>query len=242
MKDVKDLVAEIEVITDAGIGAIIGKNENVPVDALTTKEKFAVLIFRELAEAINGTGRTLVLDANYPKSKFHNKTDKEIAKGQCNQWLVDYYRVIDDNGNSLVQVYTKLNPKTGDASFDLCTSCAAVNRVQFEIEEELGFTIQRRPNGDARTSRKNGIGYLGLPEVIARTLAVLAEGERQKIQVREEKQKAKAEATAKKKAEREQAKAKAEPKEEPKAEVKKTTAKKPGQKKVTKNRKKTEVA
>ena len=242
MKDVKDLVAEIEVITDAGIGAIIGKNENVPVDALTTKEKFAVLIFRELAEAINGTGRTLVLDANYPKSKFHNKTDKEIAKGQCNQWLVDYYRVIDDNGNSLVQVYTKLNPKTGDASFDLCTSCAAVNRVQFEIEEELGFTIQRRPNGDARTSRKNGIGYLGLPEVIARTLAVLAEGERQKIQVREEKQKAKAEATAKKKAEREQAKAKAEPKEEPKAEVKKTTTKKPGQKKVTKNRKKTEVA
>lgn len=238
MKDVKDLVAELEVITDAGIDALTGKNEHTPAEMLSTREKLAVLMFRELAGAINGPGRTLVLDANYPKSKNHNKTEKEIAKGQVDQWLVDYYRVIDDKGNSLVQVYTHINPKTGDASFDLCTSCAAVNRMQFEIEEELGFTIQRRPNGDARTSRKNGIGYLGLPEVIARTLAVLAEGERQKIQVREEKQKAKAEAKQKK------AEAKAEPKEEapaPKAQ-KKTTAKKPGQKKVTKNRKKTEVA
>ena len=249
MKDTKDLVAELEVITDEAINNLTEHNENTPADMLSTREKFAVLIFRELAQAINGTGRTLVLDANYAKSGFHNKTEKQLAKGQCNQWLVDYYRVIDDAGDSMIQVYTKLNPKTGDASFDLCTSCAAVNRMQFEMEEELGFVIQRRPNGDARTSRKNDIGYGALPEVIARTLAVLAEGERQKIQVKEEKQKAKEEAKKKKAEERaaaKEAKAKEEPKEEePKPEVKaekKTTAQKKPAVKKNRNKKKTEVA
>ena len=223
MKDRKMLVEELGNLETGAIDAITGGNPNTPEDALTTKEKFAVLVFREQAEAINAEGRELVLDANYAKSKFHNKTEAELAKGQCNQWLVDYYRLIDGEGNSLIQVYTHLNPKTGDVAFDLCTSCAAVNRVQFEMEEELGFIIQRRPDGSARTSRKNGIGYEALPEILLKTMAVLAEGDRQREQAKADKQKQKDEAKAQKK--EEQAKAKAEKaaakeKKEPKTEAK----------------------
>lgn len=230
MKERKALVEELATMETGVIDAIIGNNPNAAEESLTTKEKFAVLVFREQAEAINGEGRTLVLDANYAKSKFHNKTDKELAKGQCNQWLVDYYRLIDGEGNSLIQVYTHLNPKTGDVAFDLCTSCAAVNRMQFEMEEELGFEIQRRPDGTARTSRKNGVGYGDLPEVLLKTMAVLAEGDRQRAQAKADKQKAKDEAKAQKKEERAKAKAekaKAEPEVtvEPEEPKKKAAAK-----------------
>ena len=237
IRTINELAEELITVTDDTLQNILGENENIDITTLSNKEKYCLLVYRELAKALEGKNRHLILDANYEKSGFHNKTEKQLAKGQCNQWLVDYYRVVDDAGDSMIQVYTKrTNYKTGDISFALCTSCAEMNREQLSaLEEEMRFAIARDKQGRAKTSYKEDISYYGVGEVVKTVCAVLENTDNAKAAVREEKEKAKAEARAKREAAKaEKAAAKEEKpvtEEAPKTEEKPKTAKK-----VTKNR------
>lgn len=226
IRTINELAEELVTVTDATLQNILGPNENIDITTLSNKEKYCLLVYRELAKALEGKNRHLVLDANYEKSGFHNKTEAQKAKGQCDQWLVDYYRVVDDNGDSLIQVYTKRpNYKTGDISFALCTSCAEMNREQLTaLEEEMRFEIARNKQGQAKTSYKEGISYYGIGEVVKTVCAILENTDNARAAVREAKAKAKEDAKAK----REQAKAekKQATEEKPKTEAKtKTPAK-----------------
>ena len=236
IKTINELAEELVTVTDDTLQGILGPNENIDITTLSNKEKYCLLVYRELAKALEGQNRHLVLDANYDKSGFHNKTEAQLAKGQCNQWLVDYYRVVDDAGDSMIQVYTKRpNYKTGDISFVLCTSCAEMNREQLTaLEEELRFEVARNKAGQAKTSYKEGISYYGIGEVVKTVCAILENTDNARAKVREEKAKAKAEAKAKREAKAE---------EKPTAEAKPAVENKPKTaKKVTKNRAKAKKA
>ena len=201
MKKLETLAKELETVSVETLQTIVGETENVDVATLTESEKWCTLVYRELAKAIKGKNRTLLLDANYPKSKMHEKTEKELAKGQTPQWLVNYFRVVDDEGDSLIQVYTKrVNGSKGEIAFDLYTSCAELNREQLAaLEEELRFTVQKRKDGTPRTSFKKDISYYGFEEIVKVVCAILESTENARAEARAAKAAAKAE--AKKKAE-----------------------------------------
>ena len=55
--------------------------DNVNVETLTEREKFATLIYSELAKALNNKTNQLLLDCNYAQSKNHIS----------NQYLVTYF-------------------------------------------------------------------------------------------------------------------------------------------------------
>lgn len=206
IKNLEALAAEYLTVTSDTLQAILGPNENIDVDALTNNEKFSLLVYRELATALEGENRHLVLDANYAKSGKHNKTEAQLAKGQCNQWLVDYYRVVDNNDESLIQVYVKKpNYKQGYVQFSLATSCAEMNREQLTaLEEDLRFAVQYdKKTGRPKTSAKDDISYAGIGEVV-KTVCAILEGTKatkvaakeEKIQAAAEKKKARVEAKA----------------------------------------------
>lgn len=212
MKKIETIAKELETVTAEELQAIIGTNENVDVETLTTSEKFCVLVYRELAKELRAKNRALVLDCNYPKSNFAHKTEAQLAKGQTPQWLVNYYRVVDDAGKSLIQVYTKnINTTNGEIAFDVCTSCASGNREQFDaLEDELHFTVQRRKDGTPRTSTKRGISYEGLKEIVKVACAILYSTSDAKAAAKKAKEEeAKARAEAKAEAMEEEAKLKA---------------------------------
>ena len=110
MKKVTELMNELksENINDT-LGDIIG-NDDITLNSLTEKEKFAVLLFRELKKAFDNDKLELVLDCNYKQSKL--STSK-----------VDYYRVIDKlTKASYAQIYPRLIVASSRADFRLYTS------------------------------------------------------------------------------------------------------------------------
>lgn len=176
MKKLETIIKNFDQMSKEDLLAEIIANENVDAENLTDREKFAVLLFAELAKAINKKDLSIVLDCNYAKSNKHNKTEKQIAKGQTPEWLVDYFRVISNtSGNSLIQVYCSCNPNNGRVKFDCCTSAAKLNLMQFEaMEDELHFTPKRDKNGKAKTSVRTNIPYEEIADVIKSVCAVLA--------------------------------------------------------------------
>lgn len=189
-KKLETLVKNFAETTDEMYEEIID-NEMVDVSTLSDKKKFAVLVFTELAKALDTKEHKLLLDCNFPASKFHNHADEAE-----DEYKVDYYRLVSsaDANRSLIQVYVNADPKTGTAKFRLCTSCAKANREQFEaLEDELHFLIQRDSNtGRAKTSTRDGITYDEIVDVVKAVCAVLANTRAQSAAAKEEKKKAKA--------------------------------------------------
>ena len=150
------------------LAAVIGDNENVSIEDLTANEKFSVAVFAELKKAIDTKDSVLSLDADYPQSKFHD-TD---------QYKVDYYRLVsnDTKNQSMIQFYVSANLAKRTCHFRLCTSCAKMNRAQFEaLESELQFTVKyNKDRTRAKTSERTKVQYAELPEVVKAVCAVLA--------------------------------------------------------------------
>ena len=184
---IETLVKKLAELTDDSMTKMIS-NENIDVSTLSDREKFSILIFEEMKKAIDNKDHELLLDCNYAKSGFHNKTEKQLAKGQENTWLVDYFRVVTrgEVQKSLIQVYVYPDVKNGSCRFNLSTSCERFAREQFTaLEDELNFHIKRRPDGTARWTERANVGYDELAEVVKQVCAVLSAC----TKVREEKKK-----------------------------------------------------
>ena len=204
-KNLETIFAEAKEITNETIANIIN-NEVIDETSLTEREKVSVLVYAELAKALDTKDRKLVLDCNYAASKFHNHKDESQ-----DQWLVDYYRLVPTaNVNStLIQFYVSINFTKSAITFRLCTSCAKMNRDQFEaLQDELHFTTKwDKEHTRAKTSTRVGVSYDEIVDVVKAVCAVLAstkvEAEKAKAakakEAAEKKEQAKAEKAAKKK-------------------------------------------
>ena len=153
MKKLDTLRTELASISNEALADIIN-NENVDIDTLTEFEKLSVLMYRELAKALNSKKHTLLLDCNYSNSK------NEVLK-------VDYYRLAV--ANSMIQIYVRKN------SFRICTSASKSNREQFKLlENELHFkTKYDSKTHRAKTTERINISYDDIVNVTKSVIAIL---------------------------------------------------------------------
>ena len=216
-KNLETIFAEAKEITNETIANIIN-NEVIDETSLTEREKVSVLVYAELAKALDTKDRKLVLDCNYAASKFHNHKDESQ-----DQWLVDYYRLVPTaNVNStLIQFYVSINFTNSAVTFRLCTSCAKMNRDQFEaLQDELHFTTKwDKEHTRAKTSTRVGVSYDEIVDVANAVCAVLAS-----TKVEAEKAKANKEKAAAEKKEKAAAKKKSAPKKKSTKKSAKTDA------------------
>ena len=156
MKKLDTLKKELETIENAKIAEYID-NENVDIDTLTNNEKLFVLMFNEIAKAINTKDYKIVLDCNYANSK------NSVLR-------VDYYRLAV--ANCMIQVYC--NAKH---TFSICTSANQANREKFKtLENDLHFiTKYDKKTQRAKTTQRNAIAYDEITSVIKQVIAVLKE-------------------------------------------------------------------
>ena len=193
-KKLETLVKDFETLTDEMLKGIVNCPD-IDVETLTDNEKFSCLVFEQMSRALENKSYKLMLDCNYPQSNKHNKSEKQLAKGQEPEWLVDYYRLCSKEGNqkSLIQIYVKTNPKKGTCLFDLCTSCAKANLEQFTaMRDELHFEPLGKSGGTgAKTTQRKNVTYDELVAVCKAVTAILFNTEKAKA---EAKKQAKAEA------------------------------------------------
>ena len=197
-KNLETIFAEAKEITNETIANIIN-NEVIDETSLTEREKVSVLVYEDLAKALDTKDRKLVLDCNYAASKFHNHKDESQ-----DQWLVDYYRLVPTaNVNStLIQFYVSINFTNSAVTFRLCTSCAKMNRDQFEaLQDELHFTTKwDKEHTRAKTSTRVGVSYDEIVDVVKAVCAVLASTKVEAEKAKANKERAKAEQAKAKKA------------------------------------------
>ena len=198
MKKLETLVKNFETLTEETLTKIVNCPD-VDVTTLTDREKFSCLVFAEMQKALDAKTYELLLDCNYPLSNMHNKSERQLAKGQTPVWLVDYYRLVSkgDKQKSLIQIYVTANPKSGSVKFNLCTSCAKDNLAQFiAMTDELHFEPLPKKGGEgSKTTRRMGVTYDELVPVCQAVVAVL----NTTAKAVEEAKKAKAEKTKKSK-------------------------------------------
>lgn len=156
MKKLDTIKKMLDSVTADELNAII-QNGDVEIDSLTEFEKLSVLMYNEIAKAVNNKSYTLLLDCNFADSK----------NVQNNILLVDYYRLAVNN--SMIQVYVKRN------SFAICTSASKANREQFKtLENDLHFvTKYDKKTQRAKTTQRNNISYDEIVSVIKQVIAVL---------------------------------------------------------------------
>ena len=196
-KTLEDLMKAFETLTDDTITEIVG-NENISSKTLVENEKLSVLIFDELKKALTTEDRQLVLDCNFPKSKFHNRTAKQLENGLENEYLVNYFRLVSNN-NSIPMLHIwprNLNAAKGTCTFELHITADVAPILQAN-EEEFQFTIKRRPNGIIRDVYRSGVAYDEIVSVVNSLCALLATNAETKAAEKKEKEAAKKE-TAKK--------------------------------------------
>ena len=195
-KKIETLVKDFESLTDDILNAIV-KCPDVDVSTLSDREKFSCLVFEQMSRALETKSHRLMLDCNYPQSNKHNKSDKQLAKGQTPEWLVDYYRLVSTDGKqkSLIQIYVTANPKSGTCKFNLCTSCAKNNLEQFvALRDELHFEPVGKKDGEgAKTTRRMGVDYTELVEVCKAVTAILSANAKKAEDAKKQKTEAKAE-------------------------------------------------
>lgn len=186
-KKLENLVKDFETLTDDILNEIVNCPD-IDVSTLTDNEKFSCLVFQQMSRALETKSHRLVLDCNYPQSNKHNKSDKQLAKGQEPEWLVDYYRLISTEGKkkSLIQIYVKTNPKKGTCLFDLCTSCARDNLAQFiALRDELHFEPVGKKGGEgAKTTQRKNVTYDELVAVCKAVTAILFNTEKAKAEAK----------------------------------------------------------
>ena len=168
MKKLDTLKKMLETIDNEALKAII-ENDEVIVDSLTDSEKLSVLMFAEIAKAINCKDYRIILDCNYANSK------NSVLK-------VDYYRLAV--ANCMIQVYVRRN------SFRICTSANEANRTKFAtLESELHFkTKYDSKTHRAKTTERLNISYDEIVNVIKQVIAILKETaiEKQKVSTESE--------------------------------------------------------
>lgn len=167
MKKLETLKKTLEAENLTSILTDIIQNDNVDAETLTDREKFATLIYAELAKALNNKTNQLLLDANYSQSKFHNS----------DTYKVDYYRYIstDTSNDTMVQIYTSANVKLTKCKFKICFSCAKTIRSQQKALEENNFIVlYNKTTGRAKTTQKTGIDYTEIVPTIKTACAILA--------------------------------------------------------------------
>lgn len=188
-KKLDNLLKDYEALTDEILAEIVNCPD-IDVTSLTDREKFSCLVFQQMSRALDTKAHKLMLDCNYPQSNMHNKSDKQLAKGQEPQWLVDYYRLVSRDGKqkSLIQIYVKTNPAKGTCLFDLCTSCAKGNLEQFvALQDELHFEPVGKKGGEgAKTTRRLNVTYEELVDVCKAVVAVLANTEKAKAEAKKQ--------------------------------------------------------
>ena len=186
-KKLETLVKNLETVTDEILAEIV-HCDDVDVTTLSPREKFSCLVFDEMRKALTTKAHTLMLDCNYPASNTHNKSEKQLAKGQTPEWLVDYYRLVtnDEHPKSLIQIYVSANPKNGTCKFSLCTSCAKANLEQFlSLQDELHFEPLGKKGGEgAKTTQRKGVDYTELVDVCKAVVAILASTEKAKAEAK----------------------------------------------------------
>lgn len=190
-KTLEDLMKAFETLTDDTIAEIVG-NENISSKTLVESEKLSVLIFDELSKALTTEDRQLVLDCNFPKSKFHNRTAKQIENGLENEYLVNYFRLVSNN-NSIPMLHIwprNLNAAKGTCTFELHITADVAPILQAN-EEEFQFTIKRRPNGIIRDVYRSGVAYDEIVSVVNSLCALLATNAETKAVEKKEKEAAK---------------------------------------------------
>jgi hypothetical protein len=189
-KKLENLVKDFEALTDETLNEIVNCPD-IEVDTLSDREKFSCLVFQQMSRALDNKAYRLMLDCNYPQSNKHNKSPKQLEKGQEPEWLVDYYRLVSKEGKqkSLIQIYVKANPKSGTCMFDLCTSCAKDNLEQFiALRDELHFEPVGKKDGGAKTTRRMNVSYDELVAVCKAVTAILATTEKQKAEAKKHKE------------------------------------------------------
>ena len=166
MKKLETLKKELENITNERLSEII-ENDDVIVDSLNDFEKLSVLMYNEIAKAINCKDYKIVLDCNYANSK------NSVLK-------VDYYRLAV--ANCMIQVYVRKQ------SFRICTSANATNREKFAtLESELHFkTKYDSKTHRAKTTERINIAYDEIVSVIKQVIAILKESATEKAQSKKE--------------------------------------------------------
>lgn len=172
IKTMEELVNRVSDITAEDLASIVN-NEQVDTESLTDREKLAVLVYNELAKALNTKDYALVMDCNYERSGHHNHSDE--AK---DVWLVDYLRyvAVANRNATLIQIYVRPSVSKGTVTFNLCTSCALPNREAFEaLEDDLHFTVKwDKEHKRAKTSTRLNIAYTEIIDVVKAVCAVLA--------------------------------------------------------------------
>ena len=213
MENLKNLMESFETLTEEKIDKIVG-NENVDASTLPDSEKLSVLVFSELEKALHTEDRKLILDCNYQKSKFHNRTPKQIARGLENEYLVNYFRLVSaDKAIPMLHIWPKhLNTAKCTCTFEVHIT-SEVSSILAEREEEFNFTIKRRPDGTIRDVYRSGVQYDELVGLVNSLCALLTANAKAKAAKKEEKEKAKEKKSPK------------EVKEEPKAEEPKAESK-----------------
>lgn len=187
-KKLETLVKDFETLTDDILNEIVNCPD-VDVSTLTDREKFSCLVFQQLSRALDNKSYRLMLDCNYPQSNMHNKSDKQLAKGQEQQWLVDYYRLVSREGKqkSLIQIYVAANPKNGTCKFRLCTSCAKENLAQLiALRDELHFEPVGKKNGGTKTTQRTDVDYAELVDVCKAVTAILFNTEKAKAEAKKQ--------------------------------------------------------
>ena len=188
-KKLETLVKDFETLTDDILNEIVNCPD-VDVSTLSDREKFSCLVFEQMQRALETKAYRLMLDCNYPQSNKHNKSEKQLQKGQEPEWLVDYYRLVSKEGKqkSLIQIYVKTNPKNGTCLFDLCTSCAKDNLAQFlALQDELNFEpVGKRGGEGAKTTRRLNVTYDDLVSVCKAVTAILYNTEKAKAEAKKQ--------------------------------------------------------
>ena len=185
-KKLETLVKNFESLTDDILNEIV-HCPDVDVTTLSDREKFSCLVYDEMRKALETKTHKLLLDCNYPQSNMHNKSEKQLEKGQSPQWLVDYYRLVSKAGKqkSLIQIYVSTNPKNGTCKFDLYTSCAKDNLSQFiSLRDELHFEPYGKKDGGAKTTRRTNVGYDELVDIVKAVAAVLHNTEKARAEAK----------------------------------------------------------
>lgn len=156
MKKLDTLKKELATVTLEALADIV-KNEDVDFETMTEKEKLCVLMYRELAKALDTKEHKLLLDCNFADSK---NVQNEIL-------LVDYYRLAVNN--RMIQIYCKKD------YFDICTSASKANREALaELENELHFvTKYDKKTNRAKTTYRNHISYDEIVDIVKQLIAVL---------------------------------------------------------------------
>jgi hypothetical protein len=158
MKKLENLINEVRTTEEnellKKLSDII-KNDDIIVKTLDESERLSVLVFNELAKALNNKRYEVILDCNNANSK-------------SSTYNILLYKIFFTNRT--IQIYFKKRDKV----FDICTSCAKCYREQFDALKELHFNlIDNKKTHKVKTTERKHISYDDIVSVVKQLVAIL---------------------------------------------------------------------